>query len=60
LSTGYGTNAIWTFVAPMLAMVLVSQGSRRNCKFNHNTVLLQEKFLSVSLDHQCAPDTGPS
>ena len=58
LSSGNGTNAIWTFVAPMLAIVLVSHDS-------HGKSILvqtipQESLLSVCLDQQCVPGPGPS
>ena len=61
LSYGNGTNAIWTFVAPVLAIVMVSQDSHGNCTFKILLIMLpQDKFLSVSLDQQCVPGTGPS
>ena len=58
MSSGNGTNAIWTFVAPMLAIVLVSHDS-------HGKSILvqtipQETLLSVCLDQQCVPGPGPS
>ena len=62
MSSGDGTSAIWTFVAPMIAIFLVGHDSRGNCTFNHIIIIVlpQEKSLSVSLDQQCGPDTGPS
>ena len=46
----------------MIAIFLVGHDSRGNCTFNHIIIIVlpQEKSLSVSLDQQCGPDTGPS
>ena len=63
MSSGNGTNAIWTFVAPMLAIVLVSHDSHGNCSQTYvicSALYHKKTLLSVCLDQQCVPGPGPS
>jgi len=61
LSSGHGTNAIWTFVAPMLAIVLVSHYRLEIVILFILVGIIPQKYSTICrLDQQCVPDTGPS
>jgi len=62
LSSGNGTNAIWTFVAPMLAIVLVSPYRLEIVILFILVGIIPQKKTQPScrLDQQCVSGTGPS